>query len=123
VLDLTGGVRARIDVALQSTLRTAIAAAAVGAAALFLLIALFIALAETYDVLVACLVLGAFVVAAAVAAVVSALAGRRPRTRRTASLGAPGLLAPRGEQAAAAASEFADAVSAGVKDVVRRRRL
>ena len=123
MLDLTGGIRTRIDAVLQSAMWAGISAAAVGTAALFLLIALFIALCERYDALTACLTLGAlFVVAAAIAALACALAGRPPRRVRPAP-DARALLAAGSEEAAAALHDAGTALSEGITRAVRRRPL
>jgi hypothetical protein len=120
VLDLTGGVRGRVDSVLESAVWAGIAAAAIASGAVFLLVALFVAVAESYDALTACLVLGVlFVVTAAVATVARALARRRARPVRRVS----GLLATGGEEAAAALHDASVAVSQGVKRAVRRRPL
>jgi hypothetical protein len=123
VLDLTGGIRTRIDAALQSALWAGIAAAAVGAGVLFLLIASFIALAERYDALTACIVMGAlFVAAAAVAGLACVLAGgRQPRRARTPDAGS--LLATGSAEAADALHDAGSALAEGVKRAVRRRPL
>jgi Na+/melibiose symporter-like transporter len=123
VLDLTGALRTRVDAALQSALWGAIAAAAAGAAALFLLIALFLALAERYDALTACLVMGAvFVAGAVVAALGCALVARRPRTARR-PIDARTLLATGSAEAADAVRDAGTALSESLKQAVRRRPL
>jgi hypothetical protein len=123
VLDLTGGIRTRIDAALQSGLWASMAAAAVGAGAIFLLIALFVAISERYDALTACLVMGAlFVTGAAGAALACALAGRRPR-RVPPAIDARGMLSTDGAEAADVLHDAGIALSEGVKRAVRRRPL
>lgn len=118
MLDLTGGVRARIDLVLELALWAGIAAAAIATGALFLLVALFVAVAESYDALTACLVLGAlFVVIAAVATVGCAVARRRTTPVRPVD----GLLSTGSEEAAEALRQAGLAMSQGVKRAVRRR--
>ena len=124
MLDLTGGIRTRIDAALQSALWAGIAAAAVGAGVLFVLIALFVALAERYDALTACIAMGAlFVAAAAVAGLACMLAGgRRPR-RAPAPVDARKLFAAGSAEAADALHDAGIDLAEGVKQAVRRRPL
>jgi hypothetical protein len=123
VLDLSGGIRTRIDAVLQSAMWVGICAAAIGTAVLFLLIALFIALYERYDALTACLTLGAlFVVAAAIAALAFTLASRPPRRVRPAP-DPRALLVAGSEEASAALQDAGIAVSEGIKRAVRRRPL
>jgi Na+/melibiose symporter-like transporter len=123
VLDLTGAIRTRVDAALQSVLWATIAAAAAGAAVLFLLIALFMALAERYDALTACLVMAAlFVTGAVLAAVGCALVGRRPRPARR-PVDARTILATGSAEAADAMRDAGMALSESIQQAVRRRPL
>ena len=118
MLDLTGGVRARVDSVMESALWAGIAAAAIATGALFLLVALFVAVAESYDALTACLVLGVlFVLIAAVATVGCAFTRRQTTPVRRVD----DLLATGSEEAAAALRNAGFAMSQGVKRAVRRR--
>jgi hypothetical protein len=77
VLDVLGGVKAKVDGFLEAMLWAAVAAAAATAGGLFLLVALFIWLAARYDPLTACLVLGLLFVAVATGASIAFLLVRR----------------------------------------------
>jgi hypothetical protein len=132
VLDAMGGLRAKIDAALESALWGVIAAAAASSGLLFLVVALFIWLAARYDPLTACLVLGViFAAAAAVSATASALTGRpsRRRQHRVARPANPDLhdllavASEGGQQATEALRKAAATVSEDLKQTVRRRPL
>jgi hypothetical protein len=132
VLDRVGGVKARIDGALESALWGAIAAAAAGAGISFLLIALFLWLAARYGPLTACMALGTiFAAAAAVSAIAFALTGRSPaRPLRGAMQPDHGaindLLAAaddRRQAAAKALRDVAETLSADITATIHRRPL
>lgn len=77
MLDVLGGVKAKIDRLVEAMLWAAVAAAAATAGGLFLVVALFIWLAARYDPLTACLVLGLLFVAVAAGASIGFLLVRR----------------------------------------------
>lgn len=146
MLDIPGGVKAKIDQTLQALLWAAIAAAAATAGSLFLLVALFIWLAAAYDVLTACVVLGLLLVAVALGATVAFVLVRRPPARRVTpaaarvdaarsdAVGQPppsadvlfALLAEatdQGRQVAGVVRDAAENVADAFKDTVERRPL
>ena len=126
--DVLGGVKARIDDALEAVLWRVIAAAAAGAGLLFILIALFIGLAARYGALTACLALGLlFAVFSATAAIGFALAGHRPHKPLSANIRrAHGIFTEasnRGRDAATALRDVAGTLSDTFKKAARRRPL
>jgi hypothetical protein len=82
VLDIFGDIKSKAEVTMRLALWGVIAGACCTVGVLFLLIALFVGLADRYDVLTACVVLGLlFVIVALAAALGFALARRHAAIR------------------------------------------